>query len=496
MPAIQSFSKPVVTILFLVVIGAVAGCDSSSSPGSDGDVDSPDITAETGDEAPGLDGDVTEEADADLDEGEAAEPEGEEEEESETLEESAYTTYSLLDTAELVSCDALVTAERDEFYWAVSVHRATDGALYFGNRYGLWRLDEHSAPQRLVCVPGIAETVWSIASRHVDDTHELWVGLDGRVGVLRGNVWDFIDVPAVWKHEGAHFNGPESGCVWKVAVNDGHEVIQTTQGVAFRQGAGGFTVIDWCEEGALTLPAEDLTDNWKTVTSSQWASPLLAGSTVTVGGKQAIFKLDLAAQTCSPHCTTELDGHYFVVSGQGDQGLWAMHALPGSNIVNRMPGGMGPPDYVPTEPYTRELELGLCDWQNQWYDRYQAPPSWTISVGDGTAAIPGRMATGWTLVTDLVRDGGMIAAFMAAPWETITMLVDLDGQNEPESEELLLDRVSTTTEGWWYISPPDWGLGTGIWYVVPYSIQWSAAFIPDGDGYWYSPGFTRIEKTK
>ena len=483
-------------MLVAILLSACSSSSTNPTPGTDGDweaadlMDSdPDTSADgdtdTGDSPADCDESDMSDSDGDaedaIDGNEAEEdieypelPEQEEREPPEMLPEDAYSTYSLLDRAELRSCDPEVTMDSPEFYWAVSVHRGTDGVLYFGNRYGLWRLEE-SPSEALVCVPGIEETVWSITSRRVGDSHELWVGLDGRAGVLRDDTWEFIDVPQEWKHEDADYNGPLSSMVWKVEVNDQYEVIQTTQGVAFRRGSGGFQIIDWCPEGALLLPSGDPALARKTVASSQWASILLSSSGIAVGGKQAIYSIDLTAQTCSQRCSTALDGHYFVVTGENEAGLWAMHARPGTTPLNGL---------ISTEPYTQELELGRCTGGNMWQTTYTPPPRWTGSLDSAPGS--GVVVTGWTYIAGSSKDQGMGGIFMAHTCNTSHMFVTIDSGSVKQTDKILLDHAIRT--GW----RADLG---GFFCYVETSTQteWSSTLFGDFNGYWYSPGFTRIE---
>ena len=506
-----SFLRYIACGMLLVSVLLLSACSSSSSdptPGADGDWEAADLVdtdsdntadgdTDTGDSPADRDESDAELSDSDgdaedaVEENEAEEdieypelPEQEEREAPELLPEDAFSTYSLLDRAELRSCDPEVTMDSPEFYWAVSVHRATDGILYFGNRYGLWRLEE-SPSEALVCVPGIEETVWSITSRRVGESHELWVGLDGRVGVLRDDTWEFIDVPQEWKHEDADYNGPLSSMVWKVEVNDQYEVIQTTQGVAFRRGSGGFQIIDWCPEGALVLPDDDTQWDGIIVVSSQWASILLSSSGIVVGGKQAIYAIDLTAQTCSQRCSTSLEDHYFVVNGENEAGLWAMHARPGPHVIKF--------EYLPSldmlsEPYMQETEAGICDSSDSWHLRYQPPPIYSSPFEFG-----GYVIAGWTYVAGTISDRGLAGMLMSHVCDENYILFRTDSDDVEETEKFLLDHVTDT--GW---GPVANEFSTLVCFMGTRSIEkpwsrWSANMISDQGGYWYSPGFTRIE---
>jgi|GEM_PF-3140699 len=500
----QAITAGVACLLVVVLLSACSSSDDPK-PGADGDWEAADLVESDPDNAADDDADTSDspvdrdESDADLpendgdaedtvDENEAEEdieypelPEQEEREPPEMLPEDAYSTYSLLDRAELRSCDPEVTMDSPEFYWAVSVHRATNGTLYFGNRYGLWRLEE-SPSEALVCVPGIEETVWSITSRRVGDSHELWVGLDGRAGVLRDDTWEFIDVPQEWKHEDADYNGPLSSMVWKVAVNDQYEVIQTTQGVAFRQGSGGFQVIDWCPEGALVLPdmslaGESGTYYNKAVNSSSWAGMIPDGEVLYVGGRQAIYALNIPRGTCSAQCKLGgNDDRHYILAGMQEDYIKAVRCKPKYDLSTF------PFPYYP-EPHTVDLETGFCAPGNQW--RTEDTAWYTFAA---TAADSRVMASAFPVYSDVRPEEELAYPAHGRDKHYLTHIYHmllLTGQ-----EHSRFARFTTLSTGTRHIG--DYNIPT-IVTVSRSSVEWSAELIIDQGGYWYSPGFTRIE---
>ena len=481
----------------------LAGCSSSSSgpqPGTDGDWEAadlldnddgdsdmePEVPVDTEENEPEVaDGDADDaEPDGDGEE-DAAEypelPEQQELEPPELLDEEAYSTYSLLDRAEIRPCAPEVTIDSPEFYWAVSVHRATDGILYFGNRYGLWRLEE-SPSLALVCVPGIEETVWSITSRRVNDSDELWVGLDGRAGVLRGDTWEFVNVPETWKHEGADYNGPASSMVWKVAVNDQYEVIQTTQGVAYRQGSAGFQIIDWCPEGALVLPdsslaGETVTLYNKAVTSSTWAGILLDGAMLRVGGHHALYAINLISEACTARCEiNDGDGRYYIVAGMQGNNIKAVRCKPRLLRV-----------YVPSiyygSPYTGDLETGFCTPDGEWHAESTAQYTFAATTSDSR-----MMASAFPVYTSTVQGIELKKAARGIDPSEIAHILHLLLVYENNHAHVAV--FSTMSTGLSFTG--DYNM-PGFVAVTRQSVEWSAALIIDQGGYWYSPGFTRIE---
>ena len=202
-------------------------CNSGQRPATgDQDADSPDITAETDDNTPGLDGDTTEEADEtpdsdpDAEEAEAAEPEADEGEEEldgdpepdpeldldpEVEEETEWEETPLepgvIAMDELPWPGLIVTAcnETMNIDGSLAQSRAVwgddAGVVYFGGD-AFWVLDETNTPGTLTCDTAMPHPMYSMDGRVTATGNELWTGHEGRIGRFVGGSWSFLDLPA------------------------------------------------------------------------------------------------------------------------------------------------------------------------------------------------------------------------------------------------------------------------------------------------------------
>jgi len=264
-------------LVSLALLAVAQGCERAASPDGDQDADSVDITAETDDDAPGLDGDTAEDADEtpdsdpDAEEVDAPEPEEDEGEEEldgdpepdpeldldpEVEEETEWEETPLepgviaMDelpwpglTVTACAVDMNVDASLAE---SRAVWGDDNGVVYFGGD-AFWVLDETNTPGTLTCDAAMPHPMYSMDGRVTATGNELWTGHEGRIGRFVGGGWTFIDLPADML-EGAEITGNDRVFDIDIAGEKIAVLTKVKLGL-YAPATGQWQVVETCPEG-------------------------------------------------------------------------------------------------------------------------------------------------------------------------------------------------------------------------------------------------------